>query len=125
MCRMYFSIVKGETDMNFDKIFDVIDELYEKNRSNNDWVQLTEDVYKAAIEYTNDRVKWNFYSREQKQENDNFRTTKHNSFIDRYNILLRYLGQTMDVSELKIEGDRKVLGDFANYIVYRLAVKQR
>ena len=111
--------------MNFDKIFDIIDELYEKNKSDADLVQFTEDVYKAAIEYTLDRVKWNFYSREQKQENDSLRTSKHDSFIDRYNILIRYLGLTMDVSELKIEGDRKVLGDFANYIVYRLAVKQR
>ena len=40
---------------------------------------------------------------------------------------MRYIDKSgyADVSKLKIEGDRKVLGDFANYVVYKLAVKQR
>ena len=88
-------------------------------------VELTEAFYKAAFEYTKDRVQWNFYTIEEKQENDSSRTHKHNSFMDNYNILLRYLERTMDVSKLRIEGERKVLGDFANYVVYKLAVKQR
>ena len=111
--------------MNYDEIFDAIDELYEKKKTDDILVELTEAFYKAAFEYTKDRVQWNFYTREEKISNDSSRTCKHNSFMDSYNILLRYLERTMDVSKLRIEGERKVLGDFANYVVYKLAVKQR
>ena len=111
--------------MRYDEIFDTIDELYKKNNENQELAELVEDFYKAAFEYTKERVKWNFYTREEKSEFDNYRTSRHDSFIYHYNLLIRSLELTMDVSKLKIEGDRKMLGDFANYVVYRLAVKQR
>ena len=111
--------------MNFDKIFEVIDHLYESRKQDEILMELVSDFYKYAIEYTEYRVKWNFYSMEERQVNDGYRTSKHNAFIDSYNILVRYLGKSMEVSELQIEGDRKVYGDFANYVVYKLAVKQR
>ena len=113
--------------MNYDEIFDAIDELYEKKKTDDILVELTEAFYKAAFEYTKDRVQWNFYTREEKIENDSLRTSKHNSFLDNYKVLMRYIDKSgyADVSKLKIEGDRKVLGDFANYVVYKLAVKQR
>lgn len=111
--------------MNFDKIFETIDHLYENNKNDEILMDLIPEFYQKAIEYTKYRVDWNFYSREEKQENDKYRTSKHNSFMDSYNILVRYLGKTMDVSIFNIGEDRKVYGDLANYVVYQLALKQR
>ena len=111
--------------MDFDKMFETIDQLYEKNKNDDILQDAVEDLYKAAVAYTQYRVNWNFYSREQKVDEDKLRTIKHDAFIDRCNSLKRYLEKTMDVSWFELDKDRKVVGDFANYVVYKLAVKQR
>ena len=111
--------------MDFDKMFETIDQLYEKNKNDDILQDAVVDLYKAAVAYTKYRVNWNFYSREQKVDEDKLRTIKHDAFIDRCNSLKRYLEKTMDVSWFELDKDRKVVGDFANYVVYKLAVKQR
>ena len=111
--------------MDFDKMFETIDQLYEKNKNDDILQDAVVDLYMAAVAYTKYRVNWNFYSREQKVDEDKLRTIKHDAFIDRCNSLKRYLEKTMDVSWFELDKDRKVVGDFANYVVYKLAVKQR
>ena len=111
--------------MNFDKIFETIDHLYERNKHDEDFMSLVSDFYQFAIEYTKCRVDWNFYSLEQRNDNNKYRTSKHDRFIMSYNSLVRYLGRTMDISDFDIGEDRKVYGDLANYVVYQLALKQR
>ena len=116
---------KRRKSMDFDKMFETIDQLYEKNKNDDILQDAVVDLYKAAVAYTQYRVNWNFYSREQKVDEDKLRTIKHDAFIDRCNSLKRYLEKTMDVSWFELDKDRKVVGDFANYVVYKLAVKQR
>lgn len=111
--------------MDFDKIFDAIDHMYERNKSDDELNSLVNDFYQYAIAYTDYRVKWNFYTREERQDNDRYRTIKHDRFMAAYSKVTNYLGKLIDVSYFELGTDRKVYGDFANYVVYKLAVKQR
>lgn len=90
-------------------------------------LELWQSLLNKAIEYTNIRVKWSFMSNEEKIEKDSYRTACHDSLINSLKVYIRYLKQlgiNLSVNEL-IEKDRKTIGDFANYIVFTEAVKNR
>ncbi|MBP3200049.1 MAG: DUF3232 domain-containing protein [Lachnospiraceae bacterium] len=60
-------------------------------------------------------------------KNDAHRTACHNSFINSLKMYVRYLKQIgieLSLNKL-IEQDRKTIGDFANYIVFTEAIKNR
>lgn len=87
--------------------------------------ELMEDMVKSAFKYTEHRLNSNFYSLEQKLEQDKYRTSAHNRYMDALNIFLRYeksLGKEIpDITGY----DRKMIGDIANRLVSDLAIRQR
>ena len=86
-----------------------------------------QDLLNKAIEYTRIRAKWLLMSSEEKNENDTYRTACHDSLINSLKIYVRYLKQIkieLSLNKL-IEQDRKTIGDFANYIVFREAINNR
>lgn len=90
-------------------------------------LELWQNLLNKAIEYTNIRAKWSLMSTEEKVKNDAYRTACHDSFINSLKMYIRYLNDlagALTAIDL-IEEDRKVLGDFANYIVFREAIKNR
>ena len=90
-------------------------------------LEMWQDLLNKAIEYTSIRAKWSLMSTAEKIEKDTHRTACHDSFINSLKIYVRYLKQlgiNLLVNEL-IEQDRKTIGDFANYIVFREAIKNR
>ena len=102
-------------------------EILDYCHKNNEAFDMWQDLLNKAIEYTSIRAKWSLMSTEEKVENDAYRTACHNSFINSLKIYVRYLKQLgieLSVNEL-IEQDRKIIGDFANYIVFREAVNNR
>lgn len=101
--------------------------LLEQTLTGNDDTEkeLAIDLAKAAYKYTQFRVLWNFYSIEEKAEQDRYRTSAHNAYMDCLRIFLRY-EQRLGKSVPNItESDRKTLGDIGNYLTYKLAVLQR
>lgn len=112
-----------------------MNELFEKYyteildccHKNDEAFDLWQNLLKKAIEYTSIRAKCSLMSTTEKNENDAHRTACHDSFINSLKIYVRYLKQlgfNLLVNEL-IEQDRKTIGDFANYIVFREAIKNR
>ena len=102
-------------------------EIVENCHKNDEIFEMWQDMLNKAIEYTSLRAKWSLMSREDKIENDAHRTACHDSFINSLKIYVRYLkelGIELKSNEL-IEQDRKTIGDFANYIVFREAIKNR
>ena len=90
-------------------------------------LELWQNLLNKAIEYTNIRAKWSLMSMEEKADNDSYRTACHDSFINNLKMYIRYLNDlagALAAIDL-IEEDRKALGDFANYIVFREAINNR
>ncbi len=79
----------------------------------------------AAFNYTKVRVEWNLYSLAEKAENDSYRTSSHNRFIDTLNIFLRYEKSLSKEVPNFSKYDRKALGDVANFLVCQLALAKR
>ncbi len=95
------------------------------NSTDPDTSELAIDVLKSAIRYTKYRMDFAINDNSWKMENDGYRTSAHNRFMDCLNIYLRYLKNSgMKVIDLS-EYDRKTLGDIACYIAYKAAILQR
>ena len=112
-----------------------MNELFEKYyteildccHKNDEAFEMWQDLLNKAIEYTSIRAKWSLMSTAEKIKKDTHRTACHDSFINSLKIYVRYLkelGIELKSNEL-IEQDRKTIGDFANYIVFREATIYR
>lgn len=89
--------------------------------------KLRDNFYKLAIRYTVVRAQWNFMSAEEIGESNPERSRLHNALIDSLNILSRNMVTAGEAVEWrKTLGDnRKVIGDFACYVVAWLGIRQR
>ena len=114
-------------NINYDENEKYYNEIVDNCHKNDEVFEMWQDLLKKAIEYTSLRAKWSLMSMEEKIENDAYRTACHDSFINSLKIYVRYLkelGIELLSNEL-IEQDRKTIGDFANYIVFREAINNR
>lgn len=82
--------------------------------------ELATDLLNAAIKYAKYRMDWATHDNIWKMENDKYRTSAHNRFMDCLNIFLRYNKR----STLE-KYDRKDLGDIACYLAYAAAISER
>lgn len=89
--------------------------------------ELYNDFLEGSFAYANVRAGWLILSKEQKMNEDKGRTLKHDSVINRVNILARYLESIgKDVSWREELGDsRKTIGDFACYVALLYGVSAR
>lgn len=75
------------------------------------------------------RVHWNYFSREEKQEKDDLRTSYHNTFIINLKVFHKLCEQlVLDsrlINSLGSSEDRKRWGDFAGYILCIENIKAR
>lgn len=85
------------------------------------------DFFERAINYAQFRARWPMLSFEQRRELDNLRTAAHNTFIDSCNILSRNMAHTGEDNSWRADlgDDRKVLGDFACFILLILGLRGR
>lgn len=90
-------------------------------------IELWQDCLKIAAEYSKIRNDWEFMTREEKINEDEERTLKHNSFITHLNILSRIsVNEGTDYSwREKLGDDRKRIGDFACFISYITGISNR
>lgn len=89
--------------------------------------KLLNSFIKSAIKYQYYRANWYLWSIEERTENDEARTRAHNVFIDQCNIISRYMkkGGLNNAWRKELGDNRKLIGDFACFIVYRLALQNR
>ena len=88
--------------------------------------ELYEDLLRAAHKYCTFRFQWELYNNEERMQNDTYRTSAHNAYMDSLNIFLRYMGKTgADVPSVPEEWTRKELGDLACRLVCEIAIRNR
>lgn len=96
-------------------------------------LELYEDLLEQAVKYSQFRAKWFLWSKEERGEQDGYRTSCHNALIAKFNILARYLkNKEYPVEWREVLGDenanpyvRKRIGDFACFMVFVESVNSR
>ena len=83
------------------------------------------DVLEKALRYTEFRFRWSLYRPEERAENDRYRTSAHNAFMDAVNIYVRYMNSARGTALEGMGPDRKENGDLACRIVYEGALANR
>jgi len=103
----------------FNEIFEVISSSLFKD--------LKKDLFELAVRYSRIRVDWILSDNEQRLEMEDSRTRCHNAFIDACNILSRNMDNSGENAEWreKLGNDRKVIGDFACFIHYKLGIEAK
>lgn len=108
-----------------DEILSRIEASLDKN--DEDAMELYNDFLEGAVAYANVRAGWLLLSNDEKMDQDKGRTYKHDSVINRVNILAMYFEKTgKEVSWREDLGEsRKTIGDFACYVslVYGLRAR--
>ena len=110
--------------------FETFEELFlilEKHKVKDETcTELYTDVKECAYKYANMRYKFSEMTREEKIENDSYRTSLHNRFMDSVRIYLRYLQKNgVDAPDIqRLEEDRKIFGNFACYFIFRVECEQ-
>lgn len=115
-----------EKALSFDQMRMIHEAVIEEIKNDPDAVELYEDLRSASIRYAAIRAEWSIMTREQKLEQDRFRTALHDTVIMQTNVLARYLRQTGKSALWRDSlGDeetdrifRKVIGDLACYIAF-------
>lgn len=97
------------------------------NDTDEDAKELYKDFLDGAFKYASIRSLWLTMSKDEKMERDKERTFKHDSIINRVNILARYLEKMGNDIFWRAElGDsRKRIGDFACYIALFYGLEAR
>lgn len=109
---------KANDILTLEEADDILSQIQNSiDSSDEDAAELYNDFLEGAFAYTSVRSGWLLLSKEEKMEQDKGRTLKHDSVINRVNILARYLEKTgKDISWRDKLGDsRKRIGDFACY----------
>ena len=101
----------------------IYEELKEKALNESDDIkELFEDFLRSAVDYAKVRTEWSFLNTEERREQDEGRSFKHNGYMS----LLTAVCRNLHVDGIDdVMPDRKMKGDFACYIALFLALEQR
>lgn len=112
--------------MEFEKFEEVYQVLEAQKEKDETAAELYADVKEFAYKYATMRYRFSEMSREEKAENDSYRTSQHNRFMDSVRIYFRYLQNNgVNVPDIsKLEADRKIFGNFACYYIFALSVNR-
>ena len=112
--------------MEFEKFEEVYQVLEAQKEKDETAAELYADVKEFAYKYATMRYRFSEMSREEKAENDSYRTSQHNRFMDSVRIYFRYLQNNgVNVPDIsKLEADRKIFGNFACYYIFRIECEQ-
>lgn len=109
---------KANDTLTLEEADDILSQIQNSiDSSDEDAAELYNDFLEGAFSYASVRSGWLLLAKNEKMEQDKGRTLKHDSVINRVNILARYLEKTgKDISWREKLGDsRKRIGDFACY----------
>lgn len=129
----YDEYLEKTKSITFEKMTELHRNMLKEIGTDEDALELYEELIKSSTKYAAIRANWLLLSREEKMDTDSRRTSCHNSVIIKFNQLARYLKmQGRDVKwrdELGYEEDdrynRKTVGDFACYLVFVNSVNAR
>lgn len=105
--------------------YEIAVRVYEEMKCGDDQLRL--QVCRAAIKYVNIRAEWRLMTVPERVAADKNRTAAHNAFIDTVNVLSRSMASSGKDNEWRrlLTDDRKIIGDFACFLVAHLGVLAR
>lgn len=126
MIFQYKEYLKENKSLTVEQMIKLHEELIEEIGTDEDAMELYEELIKAATSYAAMRAEWFQMSRADRMEKDPIRTSHHNFVIIHFNMLSRYLrmqgkkAEWRDMLGYEEEDgyNRKRIGDFACYIVF-------
>ncbi|MCD8118931.1 MAG: hypothetical protein LUE29_05525 [Lachnospiraceae bacterium] len=117
---------KEKKSLSYEQMKRLHAELAAEVGDDEDALELYEELMQKANRYADMRARWALMSREEKMDQDSFRTSLHDSVITHFNMLARYLRMQGKATAWRDElGDekadpwcRKAIGDFGCYLVF-------
>lgn len=135
MHRTYQHYTQALTHMPFEDFNAVHEKLLASARCQDaDFREFFEDVSEKALSYTHCRVEYGLASPEKRREQNlgQTRTIKHNAFMLSLTVLSRYMKSQEwetdwadDLGLADADVNRKLIGDFANYLTLIHALSAR
>lgn len=127
MINTYKQYLNKENILNFENMENLHNDLIVEIGDDVDALELYNELINDAIRYSEIRSKWIHMSNDEKKNIDAARTCSHNALITDFNILSRYLkgkGKNTFWRE-KLGEDRRLIGDFACYIIFINSINSR
>lgn len=118
----YMQYLKKKDSLSFEDSLDIYNSIFKVLENQDDYLhELWKEVVDSALAYSKLRTDWNYFSREEKQEKDKLRTSRHDTFIINLKVFYRR-GEQLELNgdwmkKLRLPEERKRWGDFAGYIV--------
>ena len=127
MINTYKQYLNRENILTFQDMEFLHNDLIIEIVNDEEALELYNELIDDAIRYSQIRAKWININNDEKKNIDATRTCSHNALITDFNILSRYLklkGKNTFWKE-KLGDDRKLIGDFACYIVFINSINSR
>lgn len=129
----YKEYLNTECSITFEEMQEMHSQMIADVGTDVDVAELYQDLISAAVKYATIRAEWLLLDREQKMECDARRTSSHDSFIIKCNMLARYIKMLGKEAEWReCLGDdkenpynRKRIGDFACYLAFMNSLNAR
>lgn len=126
MISRYEDYLKENKSLTVEQMIKFHGEIIEEIGTDEDALELYDELIKAVTAYAAMRAEWFQMSRADRMEKDPLRTSYHNSVIIHFNMLSRYLKMQGKKAEWRDKlgyeeedgYNRKRIGDFACYIVF-------
>lgn len=128
MLLKYQDIIKNKNVLSFIESTEIYNNLLDSiDLNNQEEAECWEDFILSCIDYSEIRSKWILFSREEKLNKDNLRTSIHNRVITNLNIIKRLIERRNGGIEWfnHFNEDRKRIGDFAVYLNYISGLNNR
>lgn len=127
---IYDDYLKKNDSLSFEKALVIYNSIFKVFEKDDEYLhELWQEVIDSAVAYSKMRIRWNYFSKEEKQEKDTLRSNLHNTFIinlKAFHRLAEKLGLESDwLEKLGPSEDRKRWGDFAGYILCFENIKAR
>ena len=119
--------------LTVDQMTELHKKMIDEIGSDEDALELFDELIAQATKYANFRANWFLWSKEEKMERDPSRSSCHDSLLVKFNMLARYLRMLGKTAEWRdVLGDekadpyvRKRIGDFACYLVFINSINAR
>lgn len=129
----YENYLAKEDSLSFEEALKIINQFFAVADFSDDIIkELFEDILEAGSKYVKMRNDWNFFSKEEKEQKDAYRTSLHNNFLTTLTPLARYMEKEgadiswyEELTEKKEIPSRKRLGDFSGYLLLVGTLKAR
>lgn len=127
MINTYKQYINKENILKFEDMENLHNDLILEIENDVDALELYNELVNDAIRYFEIRVKWTQMNNDEKKHIDSTRTFSHNALITDFNVLSRYLkskGKNIFWRK-KLGDDRRLIGDFACYIIFINSINSR